>query len=106
MSTQRVVCDTTRQKICNRTPLGWPNKRCAAPRFAKAREIRYVCDVTYPDFAAFLGEKLGITNIDHRRAEIDTPEVRARFEAGRAGGEYSFEHRSRVNWYQGPETAG
>ena len=80
--------------------------RCAAPRFARAREIRYVRDVTYPDFAAFLGEKLGITYTDHRRAEIDTPEVRARFEAGRAGGEYRFEHRSRVNWYQGLETAG
>ena len=75
--------------------------RCAAPRFAEAREVHHVKWAVYPDFDAFLDEKLGLTYNDHRRGGIDTPEVRAQFETGRDGGGYRFEIRSRVNCYRG-----
>lgn len=74
--------------------------RIAAPNFAVASEIFYALAVTYPDFDGFLAEKLAQTYNDHRRERIDTPEVRARFEAGRRGEGYVFEQRVRVNYYR------
>ena len=75
--------------------------RSAAPRFTEAREVHYAVPRSYADFETFLGEKLGITYKDHQRARIDTPEVRAMFEAGKGDGGYRFELRLRVNLYRG-----
>ena len=77
--------------------------RGAAPCFREAREIHYAFPRTYPDFDTFLGEKLGLTYKDHQRSRIDTPEVRAMFEAGRDGDGYRFELQLRVNFYRGLE---
>ena len=80
--------------------------RCAAPRFAEAREVHYAFPRRYRDFETFLVEKLGLTYKNHQRARIDTPEVRAMFEAGKSdGGGYGFELRLRANFYRGRESA-
>ena len=75
--------------------------RSAAPRFARAREIHYTDWKEYPDFEAFLAEKLGQTYNHNKRAEVDTPAVRALFESARHGGGYRFRHSLRVNYYDG-----
>ncbi len=80
--------------------------RGAARRFSEAREVHYAFWRSYPDFETFLVEKLGITYKDHQRSRIDTPEVRAMFEAGKGDGGYRFEFRLRVNLYRELLSAG
>ncbi len=75
--------------------------RRAAPRFAETRRIVYRELVSYAGFDDFLADKLGATYNDHRREEVDTAGVRARFEAGRTDGEYRFEYTSRIDYYRG-----
>ncbi len=72
-------------------------ERCAAPRFAEAREYRYFERYHYGDFDAFLADWLDLTYDDHRREKIDTPEVRALFEAERSGDGYILEQPIRAN---------
>ncbi len=75
--------------------------RRAAPRFAEARQIVYRELVSYTGFDEFLADTLGTTYNDHRREAVNTADVRAQFEAGRAGGEYRFEYTSRIDYYRG-----
>ncbi len=75
--------------------------RCVAPRFSEAREIHYGQTASYPNFEAFLEEKLGTTYNDHRREMVDTPEIRAIFEAGRVGDGYLFEQPIRADFFRG-----
>ncbi len=75
--------------------------RCIAPRFAEMSEHCYAKSVRYADFDAFLVPTLARSYNDHRREAVDTPAVRALFEAGRSGDGFVFEHRTRVNLYRG-----
>ncbi|MFP6742796.1 MAG: class I SAM-dependent methyltransferase [Alphaproteobacteria bacterium] len=75
--------------------------RGAGPNFKRAHETRYCLWHEYVDFETFVEGRLGQTYNDHQRAQIDTPEVRAMFEAGRNGNCYRFQMHLRVNFYQG-----
>jgi len=77
-------------------------KRSAAPRFAEAREFRYRERVRYDSFATFVDEVAGTTYSDFPRERVDTPEVKALFEAGRTDDGYVFTQHIRVNLYRGP----
>ena len=77
-------------------------KRAAAPRFAKARELRYHEPVRYDDFATFVDGLTGTTYSDFPRESIETPEVEALFEAGKTDDGYVFTQHCRVNLYRGP----
>ncbi len=75
-------------------------ERCAAPGFAEAREYQYFERYHYRDFDEFLAEWLDLTYEDHRREKIDTPKVRALFEAEHSGDGYVLEQPIRVNDYR------
>ncbi len=75
--------------------------RSAGPNFKRAHETRYCLWHEYADFETFMAGRLGQTYNDHQRAQIDTPEVHAMFEAGRNGDGYRFKMHLRVNLYQG-----
>lgn len=75
-------------------------KRVAAPRFAEAHELRYRELVRYDSFATFVDEMAGTTYSDFPRERLDTPEVRAMFEAGRTDDGYVFTQHVRVNLYR------
>ncbi len=75
--------------------------RSAGPNFKRAHETRYCLWHEYAGFETFMEGRLGQTYNDHQRAQIDTPEVRAMFEAGRNGDGYRFKMHLRVNLYQG-----
>jgi ubiquinone/menaquinone biosynthesis C-methylase UbiE len=75
--------------------------RCAGPNFIRAHETRYHLWHEYTDFDSFMEGRLGQTYNDHQRAQIDTPEVRALFEAGRNGDGYRFQMHLRTNVYLG-----
>lgn len=75
--------------------------RCIAPRFAEMSEYCYAQSVRYADFDAFLAPTLARTYNHHRREVVDTPAVRALFEAGHSDDGFVFEHRTRVNLYRG-----
>ncbi len=77
-------------------------RRAAAPRFAEARELRYRESVRYGSFATFVEEVAGTTYGDFPRERLDTPEVRALFEAGRTDDGYVFTQHTRVNLYRRP----
>ncbi len=74
-------------------------RRVAAPRFAEARELRYREPVRYDSFATFVDEVVGTTYSDFPRERVDTPEVKAKFEAGRTDDGYVFTQHVRVNFY-------
>lgn len=80
--------------------------RYAAPRFAEAREIVYRSVVTYESFEAFVAERVSATYNDIDRKTVDTPRVRALFEAGRDGDTYRFDYVSRINFYRRPLDGG
>jgi len=75
-------------------------RRVAAPRFAEARELRYRESVRYDSFATFVEEVAGTTYSEFPRERLDTPEVRAMFEAGRTDDGYVFTRHNRVNLYR------
>ncbi len=74
--------------------------RCIAPRFAEMSEYLHTQPTRYADFDAFLVPTLARTYNDHRREAVDTPAVRALFEAGRTDDGFVFEHVTRVNLYR------
>ena len=75
-------------------------KRAVVPRFAEARELRYREPVRYDSFAAFVDEVAGTTYCDFPRERLETPEVKALFEAGRTDDGYVFTQHTRVNLYR------
>ncbi len=77
-------------------------RRVVEPRFAEARELRYSEPVRYDNFATFVEEVAESTYNDIPREQLDTPEVRAMFEAGRADEGYLFTQHTRVNLYRRP----
>ena len=76
--------------------------RIARPAFAVAETIRYRNLRRFADFEAFVRSICGATYNDVARARVDTPEVRARFEAGRQGEGYVFEQPMRVDLFREP----
>ena len=79
-----------------------PGSTITAPRFAEARELRYHEPVHYDDFATFVDGLTGTTYSEFPRESIETPEVKALFEAGRTDDGYIFTQHCRVNLYRGP----
>ncbi len=75
-------------------------RRAAVPRFAEARELRYREPVRYDSFATFVEEVAGTTYSDFPRERVDTPEVKAMFEAGRTDDGYVFTQHNRINLYR------
>lgn len=76
--------------------------RTAAPRFAETRQLRYRELVRYDSFTSFIEEAAAITYCDFPRERLDTPEVKALFEAGRTDSGYVFTQHARVNLYRRP----
>lgn len=74
----------------------------AAPRFTRAREVWYHEPVRYGSYEGFVEEMLAITYNDLERATVDTPVVRAAFEAGRTDDGFVFTEYARVNLFHGP----
>ena len=75
----------------------------AAPRFAQAREVWYREPVRYDSYAEFVDGIVGTTYSDFGRTMVDTPGVRAAFEAGRTGDGFVFTQHARVNLFHGPK---
>ena len=75
-------------------------RRTAAPHFAEAHEFRYRESVRHDSFATFVDEVAGTTYSDFPRELVDTPEVKALFEVGRADYGYVFTQHIRVNLYR------
>ena len=81
--------------------------RVAPPRFTHAREVRYREPIRYDGYDQFVAETASTTYTDFSRDSVDTPEVRALFEAGRTGdGGYVFIQHARVNLFRGPRPDG
>ena len=78
-------------------------QRHAAPRFARAREVWYREPVRYDSYEEFVEEIVGTTYSDFERDKVDTPEVRAAFEAGRTDDGFVFTQHARVNLFHGPK---
>ncbi len=81
-------------------------KRTAKPRFEQARELIYSSIVRYANFDAFLEQWTGKSFNDIQADQVDTPEVRALFEAGRTDDGYAFTAPQRVNLYRGSSFSG
>jgi len=79
--------------------------RTASKVFGVMEEYWYTNVVTFPDFETLDKRMSGSTfnQIDARR--VDTPEVRAAFEAGKAEEGYAFTNLMRVRLYRDPQTA-
>ena len=76
--------------------------RAAVPLFTEARELRYHEPERYDDFATFVEGLVGTTYSSFPREKVDTPEVEAMFETGKADDGYVFTQNSRVNLFRGP----
>ena len=75
----------------------------ARPRFRAARACAFTARGRYDDFDAFVAQVCGYGYNGYRRSEVDTPQVRALFQAGRdREGGYSFEQPMRVDLFTGP----
>jgi ubiquinone/menaquinone biosynthesis C-methylase UbiE len=79
--------------------------RVAEARFAEARVIRYRNVRRFADFESFVVAAAGASFTSTRREDVETAEVRRRFEAGRCAEGYRFEQPMRVNLYRGPRPA-
>ncbi len=73
----------------------------AVPRFADRQSLVFRTAHRYAAFAAFVEEFVGTTYNSYRRADIDTPEVRALFEACRSGDGYRLVDETRVDLFRG-----
>lgn len=79
----------------------------ARPRFREARRAAFVARGRYRDFESFVEQVCGHGYNDYGRGDVDTPRVRALFEAGRDGeGGYGFEQPMRVDLFLGPLRSG
>ena len=78
-------------------------QRHATPRFTRAREVWYREPVRYDSYDDFVEDIVATTYSDFERAKVDTPEVRAAFEAGRADDGFVFTQHARVNLFHGPK---
>jgi ubiquinone/menaquinone biosynthesis C-methylase UbiE len=77
--------------------------RVATRLFRREDRFQYVQFPRYPNFEALVARVLGQTFNDIQRDRVETPEVRARFEAGRSDeGDYVFEQPMLLNLYRGP----
>lgn len=76
--------------------------RTARPAFAQAARARYCNLRRFEDFEAFVRSVCGATYNAIARVRVDTPEVRARFEAGRREGIFVFEQPMRVDLFRDP----
>lgn len=76
--------------------------RFAVPRFESAVEVRYFNRRGYDDYESFVEDVTGHHYNGFRRDDVDTPQVRALFEAGRSPQGYRFDQPMRVNLLTGP----
>ncbi len=73
--------------------------------FTEARHYGYVQFARYPHFNALVERVLGQTFNDISRQKVETPEVRALFEAGRtAQGDYLFDQPMSLDLFRGLRT--
>lgn len=75
----------------------------ATPRFARRETYVFHTVFRYDDFGAFVDEVAGSTFNPFRRADVDTPTVRALFEANRAGDHFLVRDDTRVDVFRGPK---
>jgi ubiquinone/menaquinone biosynthesis C-methylase UbiE len=73
--------------------------RHAAPRFASRETFLFRTSYRYPSFADLVEDVAGASYNAHRREDVDTPEVRALFEANRSGDGLADE--TRVDLFRG-----
>lgn len=76
-------------------------RRNAKPRFAEHREVYWCEDSRYDDFESFVAENVSTTHTAFSRERIDTPEVRARFDAGRKDDGFVFSQFIRLDLFRG-----
>ncbi len=77
----------------------------AAPRFGEARELVWSEENRYDDFEAFVAENVSVTHMRFHRENIDVPQVRAVFEAGRSGDGFVFTGYGRADIFTGLKAA-
>lgn len=73
-----------------------------APHFGEARELMWSEQTRYEDFEAFVADHLSATHNQFTRGQIDTPEVRRRFDAGRSNDGFVFSSYARANIFRTP----
>jgi ubiquinone/menaquinone biosynthesis C-methylase UbiE len=76
--------------------------RCADPAFESVSEVWFSFVMVYENFDAFVARMTGSTYNTIAATTMDTPEVRAAFEAGRTDDGYRFTNPNRVRLYTGP----
>ncbi len=89
--------DETREREAAREALA----EATAEAFDRSEEVRYFNRRVYDSFPGFVDEVTGNGYNAIPRAAVDTPDVRARFEAGRRAGGYAFDQPMRVNLLSG-----
>ncbi len=76
--------------------------RTLTPRFQHRQTYRYTTISSFESFAAFEHKMRGNTFNDYGGRALDTPQIRAGFEAGGDGEVYRFHNLMRLRLYQGP----
>jgi len=76
--------------------------RTASQVFGDMEEYWYTNVVAFPDFGTLVNRMSGSSFNDIQASQIDTPEVRSAFEAGKAKEGYEFTNLMRVRLYRGP----
>ena len=74
-------------------------------RFARHDHYRYGSVARYVDFEAFVSETAGASYNHITREMVDTPEVRALFDAGRVADGYAFEEIVTLDLYRDVQAA-
>ncbi|MEK9945008.1 MAG: class I SAM-dependent methyltransferase [Alphaproteobacteria bacterium] len=79
--------------------------RTANQVFGEMEEYWYTNVVAFPDFDTLVNRMSGSSFNDIQASQIDTPDVRTAFEAGKAKEGYEFTNLMRVRLYRGPRPA-
>ncbi|MDP6271519.1 MAG: class I SAM-dependent methyltransferase [Alphaproteobacteria bacterium] len=75
--------------------------RAAPALFGEMQEYWYDLSVSFADFETYLEATLSRTHVKFERYRVDTPEVRARFEAARGEDGHRFAQPVRLRLYRG-----
>jgi len=90
--------DETRARLAARKAL----LDVARPMFRHHREIGYFNIRRFESYESFVQSMSGFSYNDYTRAEVNTPEVKALFEAGKGDDGYAFDQPMRVDLFVGP----
>ena len=89
--------DETRERVAAKRALA----EVTEDVFDSAVEVRFFNRRVYADYETFVEEITGMNYNVIERAAVDTPNVRAMFDAGRFPGGYGFDQPMRINFLTG-----